>query len=192
MAFQLVQTFNFEDVQHSYDRAGDVLYISFGSPRPAVAVQVEDWLAIRLSNTPPLFAGVTIVGFKRIFERINRYIESELPQRIERLAKLTLKISYDDHTDALIMRPDDSRPTFSLFEPLAPNLYLEKTLPSKDVVGIKITEYTRCGPLAFETMLGKIIDTLFETSSERDENAHLLTDVTLRTIDWNKIAAAAA
>jgi len=61
MAFQLVQTFNFEDVQHSYDRAGDVLYISFGSPRPAVAVQVEDWLAIRLSNTPPLFAGVTIV-----------------------------------------------------------------------------------------------------------------------------------
>ena len=41
-------------------------------------------------------------------------------------------------------------------------------------------------------MLGKIIDTIFETSSERDENAHLLTDVTLRTIDWNKIAAAAA
>jgi hypothetical protein len=28
MAFQLVQTFNFDDVQYSYDRTGDVLYIS--------------------------------------------------------------------------------------------------------------------------------------------------------------------
>lgn len=192
MAFQLVQTFNFEDVQYSYDRTGDVLYISFGPPRPAVAIQVEDWLAIRVSNTPPFFAGLTIVGFKRIFERINRYIEDELPERTERLAELTLKISYDDQTDTLIMRAEDSRPTVSLFEPLAPNIYLEKSLPSKDVAGIKITEYTKCGPLAFETMLGKIIDTIFEAPRERDENAHLLTDVALRTLDWKKIAAAAA
>ena len=81
MAFPLVETFSIDDVQYSYDRTGDVLYISFGLPRPAVAVQVEDWLAIRLANTPPLFAGMTIVGFKRIFEQINRYIDAEPPER---------------------------------------------------------------------------------------------------------------
>ncbi len=192
MAFQLVQAFNFDDVQYSYDRTGNVLYISFGLPRPAVAVQVEDWLAIRLANTPPLFAGLTIVGFKRIFERINRYIEAELPERIDRLARLTLKISYDIQSDTLVMRAEDSESSVPLFEPLAPNIYLEKRVPSKDVVGIKITEYTKCGPRAVETMLGKIVDTLFEASSPPDENAHLLTDVALRAIDWAKVAAIAA
>ena len=57
------------------------------------------------------------------------------------------------------------------------------------MVGIKITEYTRCGPLAFEAMFGKIIDTIFESSSPRDENAHLLTDAALRTMDWSEMAA---
>lgn len=192
MAFQLVQTFNVDDVQYGYDRTGDVLYISFGLPRPAVAVQVEDWLAIRLGTTPPLFAGLTIVGFKRIFEQINRYIDAELSERIDRLARLTLKISYDSQSDTLLMRAEDSESAVPIFELLAPNIYLEKHLPSKDVVGIKITEYTKCGPRAAEMILGKIVDTLFEASSPRDENAHLLTDMALRAIDWAKVAAIAA
>lgn len=192
MAFQLVQTFDVDDVQYSYDHTGDVLYISFGPPRPAVAVQVEDWLAIRLANTPPLFAGMTIVGFKRILEQINRYIDAELPERVDRLARLTLKISYDIQSDTLVIRAEDSKSTVPLFELLAPNIYLEKRVPSKDVVGIKITEYTKCGPRVIETMLEKIVDTLFGASRPRDENAHLLTDVALRAIDWAKVATIAA
>ena len=192
MAFPLVQTFNLEDVQYAYDRTGDVLYISFGPPRPAAAVQVEDWLAIRLANTPPLFAGMTIVGFKRIFEQINRYIDAEPSERIDRSARLTLRISYDVQSDTLVMRAEDSESTVPLFELLAPNIYLEKRVPSKDIVGIKITEYTKCGPRAVETMLGTIVDTLFGTARPRDENAHLLTGVALRAIDWAKVAAIAA
>ena len=111
MAFQLVQTFNLEDVQYSYDRTGDILYISFGPQRPAVAVKIEDWLVIRLANTSPFFAGMTIVGFKLIFERINQYIEAELPERIERMTQLMLKISYDDQSDTLGMHAEDSHST---------------------------------------------------------------------------------
>jgi hypothetical protein len=87
---------------------------------------------------------------------------------------------------------EDSESTVPLFELLAPNIYLEKCVPSKDVVGIKINKYTECGPSAVETMLGKIVDTLFEASRPRDENAHLLTDVALRAIDWAKVATIAA
>jgi len=191
MALQLVQTFTVDDVQYEYDHTGDVLYISFGPPRPAVAVQVEDWLAIRLANTPPLFAGMTIVGFKRVFEQITRYMDAELPERTDRLARLTLTISYDVQSDTLVMRAEGSESTVPLFELLAPNIYLEKRVPSKDVIGIKITEYTKCGPRAVETMFGTIVDTLFGASGPRDENAHLLTEVALRAIDWAKVAAIA-
>ena len=47
------------------------------------------------------------------------------------------------------------------------------------------------GPLTEKCWLGHI-DTVFETSTPRDENAHLLTDALLLTLDWNRIAAAAA
>ncbi len=89
MAFRLVQEFKFENVDYAYDRQGDVLDISFGPPAPAIALQVEDWLAIQLRLNPPLLQGMTIVGFKKIFEKINRYAERELPERMERLARVT-------------------------------------------------------------------------------------------------------
>ena len=194
MAFKIAQTFNFEDVRYTYDRTRDVLYVSFGPPRPAVALQVEDWFSLRLSPEAPFFVGMTIVGFRRIFERINRYyLEEELPERIGRLARLTLSISYDDQTDVMIMRvtnPSDDR--LSVFELLAPNVYLEKSLPSKDVLGVKIIDYTKQGVTAIEAMMGRIVDTIFEPQRAREENARLITNVLVQHVDWSGLAAIAA
>ena len=192
MAFQVVQTFNFENVEYSYDRMADVLYISFGPPVPAVAVQVEDWLALRISLQPPVIVGMTVVGFKRIFEKINRYVEQELPERIERLTNVSLNIFYDDVTDTLIARLTEELPFLTVFEPLAANVYLEKSVPSKDIVGVKILEYTKCGPSAIEAFFGTIIDTIFESQPRRDENAHLITNVLIRHLDRKRLASLAA
>jgi hypothetical protein len=194
MAFHIVQTF--QDVQHQYDRSGDVLYLSFGPPRPAVALQVEDWLALRLSLTPPVgFVGMTIVGFKRISEKINRYIErdieQELPQRVKRLRSISM--TYDDETDTLVMRTGEADGKgFSIFEPLAEHVYLEKSLPTKEVLGVKILNFTKSGPAAIEAMFGRIIDTIFEPGRERDENARLFTRAVVRSVDWKGLAAIAA
>lgn len=192
MAFELSQTLNFENPQYHYDRTADVLYLSFGPPVPGVALQVEDWLALRLSlGPPPRLAGMTIVGFKRIFEKINRYIEQELPERVERLRSVRLKISYDDLSDTLIMRSEEPG-TLSIFERLRNNVYLEISLPSKEVMGLKIVDYTKRGPAAIEDLFGAIIDTLFEPQASRDESAHLVTSAVIRHIDWNKLASVPA
>ncbi len=203
MAFQVVERFDFEKVQYSYDPKGDVLYLSFGPPAPAVAIQVEDWLALRLSSQPPFLVGMTIVGFKRIFESINRYIEQELPKRIERLSRAFMDISYNDETDTLVMRFEEqdhwlrkwlkglwSTPKAkpSIFEPFVANVYVEKSLPSKEIVGFKILEYTKTGPAAVEAFFEKIVDTIFDPHPEEDENAHLVANALIGWLDWKKLA----
>ena len=107
MAYKLVQDFKFENVDYSYDRRGDVLDISFGPPAPTIALQVEDWLAIQVRINPPSLQGMTIVGFKTIFEKINQYAEKELPKRMKSLAKVEMSIAYDDESDTLVYRWED-------------------------------------------------------------------------------------
>ncbi len=223
MAFQIVQTFKFEELDYTYDRRGDVLDISFGRPAPSIALQVEDWLAMRIRLNPPALVGKTVVGFKKISEKINRYAEKELPQRMKRLARVEMSIAYDDGSDTLIMRFEEKASLLqrllqtlslrdtgqaSIFEPLVSrgnlpattgssadaleNVYVEKSFPSKDFIGIKILQYTKCGPAAFEGILGAIIDMLFEPSTEQDENVHLITTALFRRLDWRKFAALAA
>lgn len=162
---------------------------------------------------PPSLQGITIVGFKTIFEKINRYAEKELADRIRRLATVKMSISYDDGSDTLAYRweedefpvPAEGRPT--VFEPLSKvaaarspataaehslcNVYLKKALPSKAIVGLKILEFTKCGPAALEGILGAIIDTIFESNAEYDENVHLITDELVQHFDWQKLAALA-
>ena len=223
MAYKLVQDFKFEKVDYSYDRQGDVLDVSFGPPAPAIALQIEDWLAIQVRINPPSLQGITIVGFKRIFEKINGYAEKELPKRMKRLAKVEMSITYDDESDTLVYRWEEVgfsprrllRKLFSpgkgiptIFEPLSKggavalsataaeqslhNVYVEKALPSKDIVGLKILEFTKCGPAALEGILGAIVDTIFEPRAESDENIHLITDALVQRFDWGKFAALAA
>ena len=222
MAFELVQEFKFENLDYSYDRRGDVLEISFGPPAPAIALQVEDWLAIQVRVNPPSLQGMTIVGFKKIFERINQYIEKELPQRMRRLAAVKMSVTYDNESDTFVMRWEEEargfrrfirrffrrkKETPSIFEPLSKagglvseetavgqslrTVYVEKSLPSKDIIGIKILEFTKCGPAAFEGFLGAIVDTLFEPSAKHDENIHLITNLLMQRLDWRKMAAVA-
>ncbi len=149
MAFNLVQKFEFERVDYSYDRRGDVLDISFGPPAPGVALQVEDWLAVRMQVVPPHFQGMTIVGFRKIFEN-----------------------------ETLSSHPEDA----------LRNVYVEKTLPSKQIVGVKILEFTKVGPAAIEGILGAMIDTIFEPRAEHGENAYLITNTLIQNLDWTRLA----
>ena len=218
MAYKLVQDFQFENVDYSYDRRGDVLDISFGPPAPAIALQVEDWLAIQVRINPPSLQGMTIVGFKKIFEKINGYAEKELPKRMKRLAKVKMSITYDDESDTLVYRWEELRSsprrfspgkgTPTIFEPLSKGggaassaspaaqclhyVYVEKTLPSKDIVGLKILEFTKHGLAAWEAILGAIIDTIFEPPADYDENVHLITNALVQRFDLRKFAALAA
>jgi len=220
-----VQEFKFEKsdkVDYSYDRRGDVLDISFGPPAPAIALQVEDWLAIQVRLSPPSLQAMTIVGFNRIFEKINRYAEKELPQRMRKLATVKLSIAYDNESDTLVMRWEEEARGLrrlirrllrrrmekpSIFEPLSKgaglaspvmpadqslrNIYVEKSLPSKDIVGIKILAYTKCGTTALEAYLGAIVDTLFEPSAEHNENVQLITNALIQRLRWQRFSALA-
>jgi len=223
MAYQLAQEFKFEKLNYDYDPRGDVLNISFGPPSPAIALQVEDWLAIHVRLSPPSLQGMTIVGFKKIFERINRYAERELPQRMRKLASAKVSIGYDNETDSFEMRWGEEtrglRRLFqkiflgrigkpSIFVPLSKgsdvglhgttadqplrNVFVERSLPSKDIIGMKILEFTRCGPAALEAFLGAIVDNLFEPSAERDENVHLITNALVQRLDWQRFATPTA
>jgi hypothetical protein len=223
MAFQIVQEFKFEKLDYRYDQRSDVLDISFGPPVPAVALQVEDWLAIQVRLSPPSLQGLTIVGFKRIFEKINRYAEKELPQRMRKLASVKVSIAYDNESDTFEMRWDDEarglRRLFqklfssrigspSIFEPLSKggddivhgatddrslrNVYVERSLPSKDIIGIKILDFTKCGPAAVEGFLGAIVDTLFEPNAVSDENVHLITNALVQRLDLQRFIALTA
>ena len=72
------------------------------------------------------------------------------------------------------------------------NVYVEKALPSKDIVGLKTLEFTKCGPAAWEGILGAIIDTIFDPPAEYDENVHLITNALMQYLDWQKYATLAA
>lgn len=216
MAFNIVQKFEFDKVDYHYDRGADVLDLSFGPPAPSVALQVEDWLAIRISMTPPSLEGMTVVGFRKIFQKINRYVEQELPKRMKKLAHTSLQISfsYDDQSDTLIVRLTEqprgwrafvekvfhrTRPKPSIFERLSShpedslrNVYVEKTLPSKQIVGVKILEFTKTGPTALEGFFGAMVDSIFEPTSEQDENAHLIAKALISKLDWPALGRLAA
>jgi hypothetical protein len=223
MAYQLVQEFKFEKVDYNYDRRSDVLDISFGPPAPAIALQIEDWLAIQVRLSPPSLQGMTIVGFKKIFEKINRYAEKELPKHMRKLATVKMSVSYDNDSDTLVMRWDEGTRglrrliqkffirrigKLSIFEPLSKgderesaettadqslrNIYVERDLPSKDIVGIKILEFTKSGPAAVEGFLGAIVDTLFEPNAEHNENVHLITNAIIQRLDWRRFSVLTA
>jgi len=212
LAYNLVQKFAFDRMEYFYDPIGDVLDISFGPSAPSVALQVEDWLAIRISVTPPSFQGLTIVGFRKIFQKIHGYVEHDLSKRMKRLAhtSLLISISYDDQSDTLIVRFTEqlfgwrrfveklfhrARSMPSIFERLSNhpedplnNVYVEKTLPSKQIVGVKILEFTKTGPAAIEGFLGAMVDSIFEPRAVQDENAHLIANALISKLDWPKLS----
>ncbi len=160
MAFVIEQ--RFEDVRYSYDREGDVLYISFGPPEPCVALGVEDWLAVRITpSVPPQIRGFTIIGFKRIFSRIRPDLMANLPDRVDRLRSARFVIHYSDETDTLTFRFEEEQPAY--YERLDGNIYLERALVGGAILGFRISQYTEHGNASAEKVLSSICDALFVT-----------------------------
>jgi len=63
-----------------YDSTADVLYISFGKPKPAICVEVNDGDLVRVDAYTDEVVGITIIDFKK------RYIDSCSLMSIEETA----------------------------------------------------------------------------------------------------------
>lgn len=56
-----------------YDREADVLYISLGEPREAVAVDVSDGVIARYHEDSETIVGITLIGLRqRVLKELNR------------------------------------------------------------------------------------------------------------------------
>ena len=50
-------------VRITYDAEGDILYITFGTPRPATGYQLSDQILLRMDHESDTPAGLTIFNF---------------------------------------------------------------------------------------------------------------------------------
>lgn len=180
----------FDEVQHDYDREADVLYISFGPPRPSVTLAVEDWLAIRVTPSAPQICGLTIIGFKRIFAKIRPDLIESLPSRIDKLKTARFLVQYFDETDTLTFRFEEEQPAY--YERFDDNIYLEKSLVGMGIVGFKITRYTESGESAMERLLSSMIDALFTPAGTPLGPADALTRAFIEHLDIPKLLSLAA
>jgi uncharacterized protein YuzE len=188
MAFVIEQ--HFEQAQYHYDREGDVLYVSFGPPVPAVTMAVEDWFLIRLTLGVPRICGFTLVGFKRLFEKIRPDLIKELPDRVERLKRAQFVAAYSDETDTLTVRFEPEQPAY--YERLDEDIYLERALMGGDIIGFKLTRYTQSGVASMERLVTAVLDALFAPVDSPPRPADSLARALLEHIDLPKLLAAAA
>ena len=63
-----------ETVTWSYDQGADVLYLSFGAPRPAVGVDIGEGLVLRYDETQREVVGLTVIG---LHDRLIRCLGDE-------------------------------------------------------------------------------------------------------------------
>jgi uncharacterized protein YuzE len=52
-----------------YDEAADVLYVSVGTPRPAVGIDVGDGVILRYDEANNEVVGLTLVGLRASIEK---------------------------------------------------------------------------------------------------------------------------
>jgi hypothetical protein len=81
---------NLKNLQYDYDNISDVLYVSFGKPKKAIAVESEEGYLIRYEPFTDRLIGVTIIDFKEKFfknKRLNvrHFIQNNLPQIISKI-----------------------------------------------------------------------------------------------------------
>ena len=188
MAFVIEQ--RFEDAQHAYDREADVLYISFGPPRPSVALAVEDWLVIRITPSAPQICGLTIVGFNRLFSRIRPDLIANLPERVDRLKAARFLVQYSDETDTMTFRFEEEQPAY--YERYDDNVYLERSLIGGAIIGFKITRYTEHGESSMEKLLSAIMEALFAEPGPVPSPADALTRAFLEHLDIPRLLSLAA
>jgi uncharacterized protein YuzE len=188
MAFIIEQ--QFDDVQHHYDREGDVLYISFGPPMPAVSIPVEDWFLIRITPKTPRICGFTFIGFKRLFSKIRPDLIKELPARVERLKRAKFFAQYIDETDTFTIRFEEDQPAY--YERLEDDIYTERALVSGDIIGFKLTHYTEHGAALMGKVVSAMLDALFAQEGTPPGPADALTRAFLEHLDLPKLLAAGA
>jgi len=76
-----------KELNIAYDEAADVLYISFGKPRPAFGTAVGDGQIIRYDQDTGECCGVTIMYFKEL--------------HLERIINMKNKIDYEHYYDCI-------------------------------------------------------------------------------------------
>jgi hypothetical protein len=188
MAFVVEQ--EFAETRHSYDREGDVLYLSFGPPVPAVSLVVEDWLVLRVSQSvPPKFVGMTLIGFKKLFSKVRPDLIEELPARVERLKTARLVVDYSDERDTCTFRFEADEPAY--YERFGESIYLERAILDNRITGLKITDYTARGQAAIEEVLAAMLDGLFALPSPNTP-ADALTRAFLEHFDLRHLLTLAA
>ncbi len=75
----MVQAAN--ELNFKYDRAVDVLYYSFGEPRPALSVEHQNGVVVRLDPDTEEVVGITIIDFfKRFAEKPNELVSVPLAE----------------------------------------------------------------------------------------------------------------
>lgn len=188
VAFVIEQ--QFDQVQYHYDRDGDVLYISFGPPVPALSIPIEDWFIIRVSAGVPRLCGFTFVGFKRVSAKIRPDLIQELPARVEHLKKARFTFRYSDDTDTATFRFEEDQPAY--YERLDENIYLERAVIGGGITGFRLTHYTERGAASMEKLVSAMFDTLFAPAGTPPRPADALTRAFLEHLDLPKLLATAA
>jgi uncharacterized protein YuzE len=61
-----------DKIQYSYDKAADVLYISFGKPRKALCVQKEEGILFRVDPFKDKVVGITVISYKERFDHLSK------------------------------------------------------------------------------------------------------------------------
>ena len=60
-----IKKINKQALNIDYDSTADILYISFGKPKPAICVEVSDGDLVRVDAYTDKVVGVTIIDFKK-------------------------------------------------------------------------------------------------------------------------------
>ena len=50
-----------DNLEVSHDKTADVLYLSFGTPRPGIAVEVHDGIFVRVDPFTDVVVGITVM-----------------------------------------------------------------------------------------------------------------------------------
>ena len=61
---------NIDEVEVSYDRDGDVLYLSLGNPRPAITRGEKDGLLVRTDPKTDQVVGLTVLDYEKKFRQL--------------------------------------------------------------------------------------------------------------------------
>jgi uncharacterized protein YuzE len=75
------------ELKMNYDRAADVLYCSFGDPQPALSVEKDNGIVLRVNPETEQITGITIVNFfKRFADHPNQAVSVSLETEAQAVA----------------------------------------------------------------------------------------------------------